>query len=680
MKLRARRRWSRHVPIFALVVAVACTALAPALCLAAGKEDASAAGWPEITKEERALTKVPQDPEADAVVLLNERNGKIVPKGGDTVNVIDHHVRFKILTDRGKRYADIQIAAEKYSRVSDIRARTIKPDGTAVPVAPDQIFEKITFQVGSYKQTAWVFSFPAVEPGAILEYRYDRHDNFLVFIEPFYFAGPEFTLRARMTQAIPEDMGYTLLCDLCPGSQPPVITNWREGKVKGKLYSQELRDLPGYKDELFMPPARDVSPRIEFVLLEWKRHYWPSLGRQDRVFIDWPSVAQHVAHNYQGAVKEGQSSLKPVVEGWLQGTTDPQEKTKTILRHVQRDFRYLSFLDVYGRVRSIETMLKETIADNEDKAVLLMAALKTVGIDSYAALVSGRNGGALNPKFFSLSQFTHAVVAVPQAGGGYLWLDPTLTFAPFGFMPWKDSGAEALLIKGKEGEMIALPSKNEISASRYRVTLKPRADGKADVDVEAEFLGEDAIDLRDDLAPAAETARLAFMQKWVAARRTGAALRSHTIENLDDVEKPLRIKMNIEAPGLVTTADEVMLVRGCVLTCEESNPISRSARQHPFYVDRGWNEEETVVIQPVDGIQAGPMPPSVMAKSEVGSLTFSCLPHGDGGARCARQYVARRNRWPATAQDNIRKMFDKVIEADRTTVALQPSEAGAAGR
>ncbi|MBI4169507.1 MAG: DUF3857 and transglutaminase domain-containing protein [Acidobacteria bacterium] len=664
----------------ALAVAVACAALAPAPCLAAGKKEPSSESWPEVTPAERALTSVPQDPEADAVVLLNERNGKIVPKGGDTVNVIDHHVRFKILTDRGKRYADVEIAAGKYSRVSNIRARTIKPDGTAAPVAPDQIFEKVTFQVGAYKETAWVFSFPAVERGAILEYRYDRHDNSVVFIDPFYFAGPEFTLRARMTQAIPDDMGYWSLCDHCPGSQPPAITNWREGKVKGKLYSQELRDLPGYKDELFMPPARDVSPRIEFVLLEWKRYYWPSLGRQDRVFIDWPSVAQHTAHNYQGAVKDGLSSLKPVVDGWLQGITDPQEKIKTIFRHVQRDFRYLSFLDVYGRVRSIETMVKDRIADNEDKAVLLMAALKTIGIEAHAALVSGKNGGSLNPKFFSLSQFTHAVVALPQAGGGYLWLDPTVTYAPFAFLPWKDSGAEALLIKGKEGEMIALPSRNEISASRYKIGLKPRSDGKADLDVEAEFLGEDAIDLRDDLAPAAEAARLAFMQKWVAGRRPGAALRSHTIEDLDDVEKPLRITMKIEAPGLVTTAEDILLVRGCVLTCEETNPISRGARQYPFFVDRGWNEEETVVIQPVDGIQAGPMPPSVMAKSEVGTLTFSCLPHGDGGARCARQFVARRNRWPASVQENVRKMFDKVIEADRTTVALQPSEAGAAGR
>src|SRR6266568_3793694 len=164
--------------------------------------------WPAITPEERNLTRVEQDPEAAAVVILNERNGRILRKADDVVNVLDYHLRYKILNERGKRYGEVEIAAGKYSRVSDIMARSVKADGTVVPVAPDQIFEKVTFQVGGYKDTAWVFHFPVVEPGTILEYRYTRHDNALIFLPPFYFAGPEFTLRSLITQGVPEDMGY----------------------------------------------------------------------------------------------------------------------------------------------------------------------------------------------------------------------------------------------------------------------------------------------------------------------------------------------------------------------------------------------------------------------------------------------------------------------------------------
>src|SRR2546426_5223318 len=117
-------------------------------------------------------------------------------------------------------------------------------------------------------------------------------------------------------------------------------------------------------------------------------------------------------------------------------------------------------------------MLKDKFADNEDKAVLLMTALKAIGIESYTALVSGKNGGSLNPKFFSFSQFTHTVVAVPQAGGSYQWLDPTVSYAPFGVVNWKDSGAEAPLVQEGEGGMVPLPAQKQLSRTPYKVVVK----------------------------------------------------------------------------------------------------------------------------------------------------------------------------------------------------------------
>src|SRR6266850_2304988 len=541
------------VPLICLRLTLALVSTGGSLLWAATSSSGqSPEAWPDITPEERSIQRVEQDPDADAVVLVKERSGKILKRADDIVNVLDFHVRYKILTERGKRYGDVEIGADKYSRVSNLRARTVKPDGTVVPVAPDQIFEKVTFQVGDYRETAWVFHFPSVEPGAILEFRYDRHDNSLLYLDPFYFGGPEFTLRARMTQAIPEDMGYTVLCDLCPRNQSPTVSPWREGKAKGQMYTMELRDVPGYKEEELMPPPRDANPRLEMLLEHWKdRAIW-GLGRQNRFFIDWASVALYAWSYYQDAMKTGLSDIKPVVEGWVQGITDPQEKIKVIFRRVQRDFRYRPFSHVYGSSHSIKSILKDRFADNEDKAVLLMTALKAIGIDSYTVLVSGKNGGSLNPKFFSFSQFTHTVVALPQAGGSYLWLDPTVSYAPFGFVPWKDSGAEALLIKDGKGEMVTLPAKNELSASRYKVVVKPRKDGSAEVEVEAEFTGEDAVDLREELVPAAESARKEYLEKWVVKRRNGAHLRTYALQDLEDQDKPLRLKLGLDVPSLVT--------------------------------------------------------------------------------------------------------------------------------
>lgn len=636
----------------------------------------SGEAWPEITAAERALTKVPEDPDAIAVVLRKTRDGRVVRPSNDYVNVVNYHWRMKILTERGKEYGAVRIRASKNSRVDALEARTIKPDGTIVPVPPDQIFEKVAYQVGAYKVIEQVFNFPAVEPGAIIEYRYRRHDEGILNLDPYYFAGEEFTLISRVSQGVLGAMGYTVLCDLCPADAKRSVEEWRDGKQKGNMYTVELAKIPGYRDELMMPPARETTPRLEMVMASWAGIEVTALGRQDKIFVDWPSVGGFAGYYYARAIKEGQGALKPVVAGWVEGVSDPQEKVKTILRHVRDDFRYLPYTSVYGVSRSIDTMLKEKIADNEDKAVLLLAALRTIDIEGKPVLVAGKDVGSVNPKFFSLTQFSHVIVALPKPDGSREYLDPTLSYAPSTFVPWRDSGAGALLVDGKAADLIDLPTRVEVNTTRYRVELQPKAGGKADATVLAEFNGEDAIDVRAAVVPAAESARSTWAKEWLDARLDGAVLTSVSFENLNDVDKPLQMKLAFEAPGLVTVADDVYVVHACVLSCLDTNPLSRGTRVHPFYVDRGWNREETVTLKPpAEGMVASSLPPRAAARSAVATMSLVCSEQGDGSARCVRQFSAGRNRWPANTNASLRAMYDGIVQADRTTVAFAAAAA-----
>lgn len=645
---------------------------------AAAKSNAAGPEWPPISPEEKSLVRLTQDPEADAVVLNNERIGKMTQKGDQRVNVLDYHVRMKVLTERGKEYAEVRIPAGKYSRVENIQARTVLKDGRVVPVPADQVFQKVVAKVGGFKETAWVFNFPQVEPGAIIEYRYRRYDDRMVFLDPFFFAGPEFTLRAKVSQAVPGDMSYAILCELCPDSMPPTRETWREGKLNGYKYVRELRDLPGYRGEGFMPPARDANPRLEMLLTGWRNVVIWGIDRQDRFFVDWASVARYAAAYYQEAMKD-MGDMKKLVGEWTAGLADEDAKIRSVYRHVQLDFRYNASDQVFAGSRALKDIIKDRVADNEEKAVLLIAALKAIGVTAHPALVCGRHGGSLHAKFYSLSQFTHTVAAIPQADGSYLWLDPTLSHAPFGFVAWYNSNAAALLIKGKEGEIVVMPPRKQPSSTRYDVTLKPLPDGSAEATVVAEFMGEDAMDLREELAPAAESARLNFMQNWVSAKRPGTALIKHAIKDLDDSEKPLKISMDLRMSGLVTLADDALLVRGCAMTCRETNPMSRTRRVHPYYVERGWDEEEVIHIGTANGLRQGTLPRPASAESPIGALSFVCQAEEAGGVRCTRKFAARRGQRPAGVHEAVRKMYDGIVQIDRSMVSLVPAESGAAG-
>ena len=105
----------------------------------------------------------------------------------------------------------------------------------------------------------------------------------------------------------------------------------------------------------------------------------------------------------------------------------------------------------------------------------------------------------------------------------------------------------------------------------------------------------------------------------------------------------------------------------------------RSVRTQPFYIDRGWNDEETVSIEPPAGFASAQMPPMTTARCSMATESMSCSSYGEGGARCLRQFSARRNRWPATENAAARAMFDKIVQGDRTAVAFSPAAASGAG-
>ena len=643
-------------------------------------EDKDLADWPAITEQEKSLQSVPQDPEADAVILRNTRDGRIILDGRYVVNVIDYHWRLKVLTDRGKRLANVHLQSQKAARVSQIEARTLKADGTVVPVPADQIFEKVVEKGHGYKVTEQVFNFPAVEPGVILEYRYRVHSNFLIYMQPWYFTGPEFTLLSRVSQAFPGEASYRVLCHGCPGPAPEP-DRWEEGKLRGKRLTVERRDVPGFREEKWMPPDAAVRSRLELVLTKWAQHEWEELGgREGDLFINWDSVARFARYYYAKAYKVDTVAARKAAVGWSQGASDPLQKARAVFRHVQEDFKYVPYSQVLAQTRSIADILKTRSADNEEKAVLLVAALRSLDIPANLALVIGKDKGTLIGEFYSLSQFSHVIVALPQPDNSAIWLDPTVTYAPFGFLPWQDSGAGALYMTDTGSVMINLPQNNEFSATRYQVTVRPRPDGKSDLDVVAEFQGDDAIEMRQELSPASESARTEYLQGWLKDARPGAELKTTQIEDLDAIDKPLRIKMSVEAPDLVTKAEAVLLVRGCVLECEDTNPISRGERSYPFYVDRGWRDEQTVTVVPPAGMKAAAMPKPAMLKSAIGSLAFSCSSQADGSVLCTRRFIGPRGRWPAGDQDGIRKMFDSILEVDRSSVAFQEEAAAAGGR
>jgi hypothetical protein len=142
------------------------------LCLACSAQ----AQWTAPTPEELKMTAQPEVPGAAAVYLFKEEVTE------DSLNMWSKYVRMKVLTDKGKDYANVElrqyenIEGSGYT-VTDITGRTIHSDGTIIPFT-GKPFEKLIEKGQGYQEKAKVFTLPDVQVGSIIEYRYKlRYDD-----------------------------------------------------------------------------------------------------------------------------------------------------------------------------------------------------------------------------------------------------------------------------------------------------------------------------------------------------------------------------------------------------------------------------------------------------------------------------------------------------------------------
>jgi hypothetical protein len=167
---------------------------------------------PAYAGDDAKFGKIPDDqwnigapqkyPEANAVILFS--HGRMVVDIGKID--IYYHVRMKILTPAGiDDIGDIEITYDDdMEKLKGFEAETITPDGTKHKVKGDAVFEK---KAGHYKTRT--FSFPALEVGSIVEYKYEIiKEHGYRFLKPWYFQNRFYTYESRFSVELGQGFNY----------------------------------------------------------------------------------------------------------------------------------------------------------------------------------------------------------------------------------------------------------------------------------------------------------------------------------------------------------------------------------------------------------------------------------------------------------------------------------------
>src|ERR1017187_6635098 len=127
------------------------------------------AEWPAITPEEKAMTSLPQQPNAPAVILYREETTD------DIKNFRTIYFRIKVLTEAGIKYGDVEIPVGHHPfTISQVSGRTVHADGRIIPLE-DQPVDKVVVRDHGVRVHVKAFTLSSVQVGSILDCRYSLH-------------------------------------------------------------------------------------------------------------------------------------------------------------------------------------------------------------------------------------------------------------------------------------------------------------------------------------------------------------------------------------------------------------------------------------------------------------------------------------------------------------------------
>ncbi|HEX5706190.1 MAG TPA: DUF3857 and transglutaminase domain-containing protein, partial [Pyrinomonadaceae bacterium] len=378
-------------PLFRLCLLV-CIVTASAASALAG--DSS---WKPVDPAHLAMKSPVVDPDADAEAIFWEVRVSHEASGGEPGTQLDHYIRIKVFTERGRESQsriDIPFAKlfGRETRIKDIAARTIRPDGTVVELKKEDIFEREIVKASGLKIKAKTFAMPAVEPGAIIEYRWrESRGDAVAQYERFEFSRDIPVQLVKYSVKPSNDFVLGMRIQVFQGEPTPF-------KKESGFYSTTMSNVPAFREEPRMPPEWAVRPWMLVFYAEDRKltpdKFWAQYGKE-----------QYEIH--KGMMKVNDEIKSAAAEAVAGATTD-EEKLDRIFNYVRSKVRKTDD-DASGFTRTqLEKMkenktpadtLKRGVGDWHDIDMLFAAMATAAGYEARVAKLTDRSDTFFDPSF-----------------------------------------------------------------------------------------------------------------------------------------------------------------------------------------------------------------------------------------------------------------------------------------
>jgi hypothetical protein len=510
--------------------------------------------------DELKMTADPKAPGADAVIFeLRETDN-------DTLSYREIYERIKVLTDKGKDLASIEIPfVQGDTRIKAIHARTIHADGTIVPlnVEPEDL---LSVKSGDLQFKRKVFTLPGVEMGSILEYEYEiDYDGFHDYAPHWEVQRHYYVHQAHFEFVADGALLYTYR-----------LPEGAAIKAQRDDYKLDVSEVPPIPDEEWMPPVGSFFYGVSF---------YYSYATSDIDF--WKTAAREWSDVVNGFA-EPSKTIKAAVNGLVApGDSDP-DKAKKLYAAVQAldNTDYSRALTASERHRlklkeekHAEDTWKQKSGSSNAIALLYLAMVRAAGLTAYAIDVVDRDKGVFDAGDFELDQLDSILVAI-NIDGKLMATDPGEKMCPFGELNWRHSGAAGIGQSADKISFSTLPQQRYTENTTQRVgELTVAADGSVTGQMQITMIGQESLRWRQMALRNDESeVKKQFEEELQALTPDGVEARVDHFEAMDQPDANLVAVVNLSG-SLGTPMGKRLLLPGFFFETRGNVPFVNQAQR-----------------------------------------------------------------------------------------------------
>ena len=641
-----------------MVASIVCASLATS---------AWAIGFQPVNPDELKMTTEPKAAGAPAIILYREvdRDDR-----GRTAHE-DVYFRIKILTEEGRKYADIEIPFFKEEgSVVNIHARTIEPDGSIVAFS-GKAFDKSIVKARGVKYMAKTFTLPDVRVGSVLEYYYttDLSEDFI--INSRWILNNELFTKSAKFSLHPYTSDYARINvrwiwnQLPPGTVAPV-----EGP--DRVITMTASDIAAFQTEDYMPPENELKSRVDFIYTDDAVEkdvdkYWRKFGKKLNDQME-SFVGKHKA-------------MEQAVAGIVSPSDSPEVKLQKIYARVQqiRNTSYEVQKTEQEQKRSkekepdnVETIWKKQYGNGQQLTWLFLALARAAGFDASGVWLAGRRNYFFHKETMDGRRLDSNVVVV-KLNSKDVFFDPGAAFIPFGMLPWVETAVTGLKLDKDGGNWIQtlLPESTE-SGIKRTAELKVSDTGDLEGRLTVTYTGLEATERRVEKRLADDTDRKKFLEEEVKESIPAACEVDLTNQPDWKSSSPsLVAEYSLKVPGWVSGAGKRALLPVGLFAAPEKHLFDHADRVHPIYFEYPFQRSDNVSIDMPLGWQISTVPEP--QKLDVKAITYALEAKNDNGTLHLSRVLNVDVVWlPLNTYANLRKIFQVVRTGDEQQVVLLP--------